>query len=380
VDIYTKLGVRPVINASGPVTILGGSLMPPEVVEAMAQAARSFVHLDELHLASGKYVAGLLGVEAAHVCSGAAGGIAVMAAACMAGTDEAKIRQLPDTTGMPYRFPYIRAHRNPFDQAVREAGGTLVPVDPDPEALRQALDERTAAVYYTAGRFEHGESLPLRQVAEIAHGVGVPLMVDGAAQVPPLENFRRFLEEGADLVTFSGGKAIRGPQSSGLILGRADLVEACRLNDNPHQSIGRPMKASKEDIAGLVRAIELYLERDHEAEWEVWESRVAQVIQAVSDLPHVRAERRVPYGIGQQVPTAAISWDEKALGLSYEELVRQLLEGEPRIAVRTRSRSADRVYDAYYEAEIRIYPDNLQPGETEVVARRLRELMSARRP
>ncbi|NPV08614.1 MAG: aminotransferase class V-fold PLP-dependent enzyme [Anaerolineae bacterium] len=376
-DIYAKLGVRPLINASGPVTVLGGSLMPPEVVEAMAEAARAFVDLNELHLAAGRRIATLIGVEAAHVCSGAAAGIAVMAAACMASTDPARIRQLPDTTGMPNRFLYFRAHRNPFDQAVREAGGTLIPVDPDPEALAAAIDGTVAAIYYTAGRFERGESLPLAQVAEVAHGAGVPLMVDGAAQVPPLENFRRFLDEGADLVTFSGGKAIRGPQSSGLILGRAGLVEACRLNDNPHQSIGRPMKASKEDIAGLVRAVELYLERDHEADMALWERRVAHVIAALSDLPHVRAERRVPYGIGQQVPTAAVSWDSEALGLGYEDLVHRLLQGEPRIAVRTRSRSADRVYDAYYEDEIRVYPDNLQPGEEEIVARRLRQLLSS---
>ncbi len=374
-SIYAELGVRPLINASGPVTILGGSLMPPEVVQAMAEAATAFVDLNELHIAAGRRIADLVGVEAGHVTAGAAAGIAVMAASCMAGPDPAKAMQLPDTTGMRNRFIFLRAHRNPFDQAIREAGGVLVPVDPSREALEAALDDRVAAVYYTVGRFEKGESLPLTEVAAIAHGAHVPLIVDGAAQVPPLANLRRFLDEGADLVTFSGGKALHGPQSSGLILGRAGLVEACRLNDNPHSSIGRPMKASKEDIAGLVKAVELYLARDHDAEAAEWERRVALVVDAVADLPHVQAWRTVPYGIAQQGPVAAVAWSEKARGLSYEEVVHRLREGDPRIAVRTRSRSVDRVYDAYYEDEIRVYPDNLQPGEAEIVAGRLRHVL-----
>jgi len=374
-SIYSELGVAPLINASGPVTVLGGSLMPPAVLQAMNEAAAGFVDMNELHMAAGRRIAALLGVPAAHVTAGAAAGIAVMAAACMAGADPVKARQLPDTSGMPRRFVYLRAHRNPFDQAIREAGGELHPVDPSPAALLGALADDVAAVYYTVGRFERGESLALADVAAIAHERGVPLIVDGAAQVPPAANLRRFLDEGADLVTFSGGKALHGPQSSGLILGRSSLVEACRLNASPHSSIGRPMKASKEDIAGLVKAVELYLLRDHQAEWAEWERRVALVVAAVSDLPHVSAHRTVPYGIAQQAPVAAIAWDEPAVGLSYEEVVSRLLSGEPRIAVRTRSRSADRVYDAYYEDEIRVYPDNLQPGEAEVVAKRLRQVL-----
>jgi len=376
VDIYSELGVRPLINASGPVTVLGGSLLPPEVLQAMAEAAGAFVDMNELHLAAGRRIAELIGVEAAHVTAGAAAGVAVMAAACMAGHDPALARRLPNATGMRHRFPHLRAHRNPFDQAIREAGGTLVEVDPSPEALAAALGDGAAAVYYTVGRFEQGESLPLAQVAAIAHAAGVPVIVDAAAQVPPVANLRRFLEEGADLVTFSGGKALHGPQSSGLILGRADLVEACRLNDNPHSSIGRPMKASKEDIAGLVRAVELYLAQDHDQEWAEWERRVALVIDAVHGLPHVTASRTVPYGIAQQSPTAAISWDDTALGITYDEVVGRLLNGCPRIAVRTPSRSTDRVYDAYYEDEIRVYPDNLRPGEAEIVAARIREVLT----
>jgi len=269
-DVYAELGVRRLINASGPVTALGGTLMPPEVVEAMAAASHSFVDMHELHRAAGRRIAELVGVEAAHVCSGAAAGIVLMAAACMTGTDADKIAQLPDTNGLRNKFLIHDAHRNSFDRSVALAGGRLVSVRADADELERAIGDGVAGVYWTAGRFIRGECLPLARVSEIAHSMKVPVIVDAAAQVPPPENLSRFIEEGADLVTFSGGKAIRGPQSTGLILGDPELVEACRLNDNPHNAIGRPMKASKEDIVGLVKAVELYVAKDRAAEMAQW--------------------------------------------------------------------------------------------------------------
>ncbi|NPV06826.1 MAG: aminotransferase class V-fold PLP-dependent enzyme [Anaerolineae bacterium] len=376
-DVYAELGIVPLINAAGTLTRLSGSLMPPEVVEAMAAAARSFVDMDELHLAAGRRIAELIGVEAAHVCNGAAAGIALMAAACMAGSDRAKIAQLPDTTGMRHHFVIQRAHRNPFDQALRQAGGVFVEVGPGAAELDDALGNHVAAVYYTLSWFCFGEALPLPDAARIAHDSGVPLILDAAAQVPPVTNLSQFVELGADLVTFSGGKAIRGPQGSGLILGRADLVEACRLNDNPHMGIGRPMKASKEDIVGLVKAVELYVTKDHAQEAEVWERRVNYVVNALSDLDHVKVARRTPYGIGQQVPLAAISWNVEAIGLNYAEAARQLLEGSPRIAVRVVTPD-NYAFAGFTQGEIRVYADNLQDGEEVVVARRLREVLTRR--
>lgn len=368
-DIYAEIGVEPVINASGPVTKLDGSLMPPEVVEAMASASRSFVDLDELHLAAGKRIAAMIGVEAAHVCSGAAAGIALMAAACMAGSDKEKIAQLPDTQGMRDTFIAQRAHRNSFDQAIRVAGGRIVTVEADAGALAAAIDDNTAALYYTVGAFTRGESLPLPEAAAIAHEAGVPLIVDAAAQVPPVEHFTRYLKEGSDLVTFSGGKAVRGPQPTGLILGRADLIEACRLNDNPNMAIGRPMKAGKEEIAGLVKAVELYLAKDHAREMQLWEERIRTIAGTFAGEPRVSVSRRVPYGIAQQGPTAAISWDEEKLGITLGEVARRLKEGKPRIVVRLMAPEAD------YPAEIRVYPDSLQEGEAEIIAQRLRQIL-----
>jgi len=374
--VYAELGVVPIINAAGTLTNLGGSLMLPEVVEAMVQASRAFVDLHELHLAAGRRIAELVGVEAAHVCAGAASGIALMAAACIAGADRVKIRQLPDTTGLPHRFVVQRAHRNPFDQAVRLAGGEFVEIGPHADELRAVLaDGDVAAVYHTFAWFSFREALPLGQVVEAAHAANVPVIIDAAAEIPPLENLWRFVKEGADLVTFSGGKALRGPQSSGFVLGRADLIEACRMNDNPNMGVGRPMKAGKEEIAGLVRAIELYVARDHAAESLTWDRRVARVLDALSNLNGVQAWRQMPYGIGQQIPHAALTWDERALGVTYQGLVDDLRNGSPRIAVQLVTPVS--YEEAGFESsQVRIHPHTLREGEEVVVAERIREILS----
>jgi D-glucosaminate-6-phosphate ammonia-lyase len=381
VSIYEDLNIEPIINAGGTLTTLGGSLMLPEIVEAMKEASRAFVPMHELHLAVGRRIAELTGVEAAHVCAGAAAGIALMAAACMAGPDGEKIRRLPDTTGMPSTFVVHRNHRHGYDQALRVAGGTLHEIEADADELERAVrTPGVAGVFYTFAWNLHGEVLPLTQVAEIAHRTkvparnGVPVLVDAAAEVPPVENLWRFVKEGADLVTFSGGKALRGPQSTGLLLGRADLIEACRLNDCPNHSIGRSMKVGKEDIAGLLKAVELYVARDHIAEGLVWDRRVARVLETLQGLPGVQAQRQMPYGVGQQIPHAAITWDEAALGITCEELRQRLLEGQPRIAVQ--------VVDArryprggFAAAEVRVHPHTLREGEEVVVAERIQEIL-----
>lgn len=375
-DIYDELGVDTIVNAAGTLTSLGGSLMLPEVIDAMVAASRSFVNLSELHLAAGRRIAELVGVEAAHVCAGAAAGIALMAAACMAGSDRDKIKRLPHIAGVKHRFVVQRAHRQPFDQALRLAGGELVEIGSDADELERALgDEAVAGVFYTCAWFCIRRALPLEQVAERAHQHGVPVIVDAAAEVPPVENLWRFVKEGADLVAFSGGKAIRGPQSSGFVLGREDLVEACRLNDNPNMGVGRPMKAGKEEIVGLVKAIELYVARDHAAQSFASERRVARVLETLSELENVRVWRQLPYGVGQQIPHAALSWDEQAIGVTYAELIQRLLDGRPRIAVQLVQPSS---YDfaGFKSPQVRIHPHTLREGEEVVVAERIREVLA----
>jgi len=363
------LGVEPIINAAGTLTTLGGSLILPEVMEAMASASRSFVDLNELHLAAGRRIAELVGVEAAHVCSGAASGIVLMAAACIAGGDPEKLR------ACRHKFVLQRAHHTAYCQGLRMVGGELVEIEADAGELERAVrGAGVAGVFYTFAWFCRGEVLPLSQVAEIAHRHGVPVIVDAAAEVPPVENLWRFVKEGADLVAFSGGKAIRGPQCTGFVLGSEALIEACRLNDNPHSAPGRPMKAGKEEIAGLVKAIELYVSRDHQAEGLVWDRRVARILDELSGVPHVRAWRQLPYGIGQQIPHAALEWDEGALGVTYGDLVRRLREGSPRIAVQLITPTS---YNGFASSQVRIHPHTLREGEEVAVAERVRAVLTA---
>jgi L-seryl-tRNA(Ser) seleniumtransferase len=376
-EVYAHLGVTPIINAAGTLTRFGGSTMPPEVMAALVAAGRSFVDMEELHLAAGRRIAALIGVEAAHVCAGAAAGITLMAAACMSGTARAMISQLPQTAGMKHRFVVQGAHRNPFDQAVRLAGGEFVEIAATWEALEEALRggaDSVAAVYYTCAWFCTGSALRLGRVAALAHAAGVPVIVDAAAELPPVHNLTRHIAEGADLVVFSGGKVLRGPQASGLILGRADLVEACRLNDNPFMGVGRPMKAGKEEIVALVAAVERYLATDHAAEMADWERRVTHVVEAVSGLPDVRAWRQLPHGDGQLIPHAAIAWDEQVVEVGYEEAVRQLLGGRPRVAVQLISPQRYG-FGGYQTYEVRVHPHTLADGEEIIVAARLREVL-----
>jgi L-seryl-tRNA(Ser) seleniumtransferase len=255
------------------------------------------------------------------------------------------------------------------------AGGEFAEVGADADELAKAIDEKVAAIYCTSAWFCGKEALPLGTVIEISHQSGVPVIVDAAAEVPPMENLSRFVREGADLVTFSGGKAIRGPQSSGFLLGSKDLIEACRLNDNPHMAIGRPMKVSKEEIVGLVKAIELYVAKDHAAELAVWERRVAHMINVLSNLEHVHAVRQLPFGIGQQIPHIAVTWDEQALKVTYTDMVRELLSGRPRIAVQLV------ILQSYASAgfktsQVRIHPHTLCEGEDIVVAERVANVLS----
>jgi len=375
-NIYQELGVETIINAAGSMTDLGGSIMDPETTNAMIAASRYFVDIPELHQAAGRRIAELVGVEAVHVCLCASAGITLMAAACMTGTDPIKASRLPDTSGMKNRFVVHQAHRNPFDHAVHIAGGEFSEISSDLGELKAALTDEVAAVYYTYAWFCVGEALPLKQVTQVAHRVGVPVIVDAAAQVPPVENLSQFIENGADLVAFSGGKAIQGPQSSGLILGRKDLVDACTINDSPNvASIGRGMKAAKEEIVGLVKAIELYVQKDHAAEMRIWEERVSHIISVLSEIDGITLRRELPPGIGSLIPFVSVTWDEKMLGVTLQEVVRQLREGVPRIAIKL----VDEQTPGVKHPQLWIRVHTLQEGEETVVARRIKELLSERR-
>jgi L-seryl-tRNA(Ser) seleniumtransferase len=370
-DVYERLGVRKLINAEGTVTALGGCRMEPEVTDAMARASRHFVDLHELLIKSGAYVAELIGVEAALITAGAAAGLALATAACIAGDDPATVQRLPDAEGKPTRVAIHRCHRNGYDQAVRQVGAELVEFgwikETYPWQLEAAIDRRTAAVAYFVEFSERG-SLPLETVIEIAHHHGVPVIVDAAAELPPVHNLWRFTKAGADLTVFSGGKDIRGPQSSGLIVGRKDLIETCTRHACPNYSIGRAMKTGKEEIIGLVVALERYLSQDREAEDAQWEAQVAHLMQRLEMLPGVSARRAFPVGPGRRpgtIPRVYVEWDAATLDLTVQELVDKLYAGDPPIAV------------GRLDGVLVLNPQTLDWGEEQIVADRIVELLSS---
>lgn len=368
-DIYGKLGVRKVINAQGNLTKLGGSLMPPVVLEAMMEAARNFVDLNELQAKVGQRIAELTHNEAAYVSCGAAAGMAIVTAACIAGKDPSKIRQLPNLEGLKTELIIHKSHRCKYDQAFKQVGVKLVEIGlanhTERWELEAAINERTVAVACIISGFTGRAELPLTEVIEVAHRTGVPVIVDAAAQLPPASNLWKFTTEmGADVAIFSGGKNLRGPQCSGLVLGRREIIEACALNANPNHSLGRSMKVGKEEMVGLLAAVEWFLSRDHEAWARACEEAVQYLIEEFSPLPHVTARRSFPNVAGQPLPRALLTFDEQALGLTRDEVVRQLREGEPSIAVLPAG-----------EGRIYINPMALEEGEVELVAARLEEIL-----
>ena len=312
-SIYDELGVRPIVNASATLTRLGGSIMPPEVVAAMVEASKYFVDLDDLQIRVGEQLAELTHNEAAYVSSGAAAGLVLAAAACITGTDPAAINQLPDLTGLKNEVIVHKSHRNGYDHAVRQVGVKLVEIgyatSTAPWELERAITAQTAAIFWFQGAMSGHGDLPLETVIEIAKPHDIPVIVDAAAQLPPVENLWRFTQMGAALAVFSGGKDLRGPQSSGLVVGRKDLIEACRVNGNPNHSIGRPMKVGKEEMVGLLAAVRHYLQIDQEARASQDEEVVLGWCATLNALPGVYAERSFPNEAGQPLPRAKVTFD-----------------------------------------------------------------------
>lgn len=363
--VYERLGVRPVINARGMNTMAGGSLMRPETLAAMAEAAAAFVDMAELNVRAGARIAELIGVEAAHVTSGSAGGLLLAAAAVLTGTDPERIKRLPDTSGYPNEIVIQKCHRIQYDQALRVAGARLVEVG-DAEGcteaeLEAAIGPNTAAlIFIESPRMGPGAVAPNR-MAVIAHARGLPLIVDAASTLPPSSHLTRWTDQGADLVIYSGGKGIRGPQGSGLLLGRADLIRAAAANGAPNAAIGRPCKVSKEDVVGLVTALELFLQVDHEAEWRRHLDEARAIAAALADLPGVEAEVDDDQSVWT-APPVLVRIDERATGLSASAVMDALRAGEPPIMVRV-----------FRDGRLLVDPHNLQGDEAKIVARRLKE-------
>ena len=364
--LHQRLGVSPIINAAGSITRLGGTKTRPETLALMEQAARVMVNIDELNRAAGKEVARILGAEAGFVCSGAAGGLLLQAAACIAGNDPVKMRQLPNTKGLKNEIVIHTMHRFPYDQAYRAAGAKMVEFGDylyaHPWQLEGAMNERTAAVAYLAAPFSSNKVMPLEQLCEIAHSRDVPVIVDAASMLPPRANLYRYLQAGADMVVYSGGKGIRGPQGSGILVGRADLIEAAATQASPAQFLGRGMKVAKEEVIGLVASLAAFVEEDEEAETAAYRGMAQQVVDALVEIPGLEVtleHDRYNY----LIPCAVIRFTYDWRGPSRDAVANAMQQGRPGIYL----------HQLGGPNELAVDPLNLTEEEVETVIRRLRE-------
>jgi uncharacterized pyridoxal phosphate-dependent enzyme len=370
-DIYDELGVRKIINGYATLTSLGGSIMPDEVVAAMAEASRYFVSIDELQEKAGRKIAEWTHNQAAYISCGAAAGIALSTAACITGVDTEKCARLPFTEGMKNEIIVHRCAGEEYNFTVRQAGGRVISIGSQQGAslsdLEGAINPMTAGilVYYKEQRMQG--QVPLEQQIEISKRHGVPVIVDAAAQIPPVENLWRFTGMGAGLVIFSGGKGLCGPQSSGLVLGRRDLIEACTLNASPRTYIGRPMKVGKEEIVGLLTAVRHYLGLDHTQEIRSYEEQVDYILSAFAENAHIQARRGFPSEAGQPMPRAELTLDEAGVGLTRDELLKRLYEGTPAISLAPAG-----------EHVLYINPQTLRPGEEKIIVERIKKELTTK--
>ena len=362
---YQDLGVKPFINASGTITTLGGALMPAEVLEAMRMAAGAFVDLDDLLLKTGARLAERIGVPAAYVSCGAASGMQLAAAACLTGTDREKVRQLPHTRGWRNEFVISLVDQHTYiHQGIEMCGGKLMRVGSEQAVttgdIIAGITETTAAVVHFLGKQSRQQ---LGEVIAGANACGVPVIVDAAAELPPRSNLTELVELGASLVAFSGGKGLRGPQSSGLVLGKPDYVEAVRINANPHSAIGRGMKVGKEEIVGLATAVDMFLAGSDAQDHQRWLARASCVVAALAGVADVKA-----YVMTQGQEASPDFAPRAYVDLSADRaarVMRALLDGDPPVVIRKANRG------------ILVDPMTMQPGDETIVARRLRAVLTA---
>jgi len=361
-DYFREMGVRPFINAAGTYTAMTASLMPPEVMDAINYASKHYVMLDELHDKVAERIAALVRCEAAMVTSGAASALTLGTAAVLTGGDRRKIVSLPNLAGMKSEVIIQKSHRFGYDHAVRNCGVRMVEVETRDD-LERAINEKTAMMlFYNANNFVG--QIKDEEFAQLGKKHAIPTLNDAAADVPPVDNLWKYTGMGFDLVAFSGGKGLCGPQSAGLLLGRKDLIAAARLNGPPNSdAIGRGLKVNKEEMLGMLVALDLYVKRNHEQERRELDKRADAIHKSAADLPGVKAEIFVPE-VANHVPHVRISWDAAAVRMTAAEVVKAMRDGEPSIGTRS---EGDAVIIGVWM---------MRPGEEKIVARRLRQLLS----
>jgi uncharacterized pyridoxal phosphate-dependent enzyme len=367
-NLFTEIGVRPILNARGTYTIISGSRSLPQVKQAMFEASHYYVHLDELMDAVGKELGELTGAEWGIATTGCEAAIAVATIACIAGTDPEKSQALPyikqkDQVIIP------KHSRNPYDFGVRMTGAEVVEVDSEDE-LRKAISKRTAMIYILSGPAAEKGPLGIPNVCAIGKETGIPVFVDAAAEEPLNPNIH--IQHGATLVGYSGGKCMRGPQSSGMLIGQKDLCRAAYFQAAPHHNYGRACKCSKEEIMGLLAAVRQWYKRDHAAEQKMWRGWLEHIEARVKTLPSVTTTYQEAEDLSNNAPTLMIHWDASKLGITGTELVAHLDAGSPRILVLGGSGTRP----DHMESSVGIMPYMMDPGEDTIVANALYEALT----
>ena len=364
---YQELGVTTVINGEGTMTTLGGSLIKPEVEAVMAQAARHFVSIPELEAAAGKRIAQMLKLPqgySALVTSGAAGAIQSGLAGILTGDNESLIKQLPDLTGMKSEVIIQKTHRNPFDHQLRATGVKLIEIETR-EQLHRAVSDRTAMMHFTNFANAAGQ-IKVDEWSKLAKQHNVPCMNDAAADTPPVSHLWDYANMGYDLITFSGGKALRGPQCAGMLIGREDLVHYALLNNSPYEdTLGRGQKVGKEEIVGMVKALELYLNEDHDVLAKEWQQRLQNISSQITKIPGVSTSFFIP-DIANHVPHMQITWDAR-ISLTPQQASQVLRSGQPSVVIGGGEARPGLAMNSFM----------LQPGEDQIVAEQLVKVLRA---
>src|SRR5579859_1598245 len=367
-NVYEELGVTTVINGQGTMTVLGGSLPRPEVEEVMALGGRHFVSIVELEVAAGKRITEMLKLPAGYdalVTAGAAAAMQSGLAGILTGDNPRLIRQIPDLTGMKSEVLIQKTHRNPFDHQLRNTGVKLIEVE-TADDVRRAINGQTAMMHFTNFANDDGQ-IKDEEWVRLAHEHNIPAFIDAAADTPPVSRLWDYANMGYDLIAFSGGKAIRGPQCAGLLIGKKDLIAYALLNNSPHEhTIGRSQKVGKEEIVGMIKALELYLQEDQEALNKEWQRRLEYIATQVAKVPGVTTSFP-KLEIANHVPHLQIKWDEKRIPMMPREVGKVLREGKPSIALSTGEHGEALSMNSFM----------LQPGEEKIIASELVKLFKA---
>ena len=362
-DYFKELGIRTFINAAGTYTSMTGSLMPKEVIDAINYGSLEYVNLDELQDKVGERIAELLNCEYATVSSGCFGAMSIAMAGVMSGKDPKKIKQLPDTTGLRNEVILQESHTIGYAQALTNVGAKLVKVK-TAEELENAINEKTAMLWFLNANTDRGD-IKWEEFVSLGKKHNIPTFIDCAADVPPVDNLFKFTRIGFDMVAFSGGKGLRGPQSAGLLLGKKEYIEAARLHTPPRgETIGRGMKVNKEEVLGMLAALELYLSKDHQAEWKMWEDQIDLISESVKSIGGVETTIHVPPH-ANHVPSLKIRWDQSKVNISPDNVRKILREGSPSIET------------VGNKNEIGITTWMMVPGQEKIVAKKIKKILKS---